>query len=500
MWSGQLARSEPSSAVANGFLQRQKEAVEKKKEQKRTQIRADLEKEREALDERVRQLRARPHAQLFKLDDEVAMGMARRLIQEEDRVRLAEERINLVQQKKTEQLKYTKLNEWLDKDKKGGLEAMQKLQKNLKKQLESGDDRLAQALIQEGKAIAVKNQQTSLLLFKAAAFYYSATGQERPKLTERIEEMESAVARLTEAGMLNAGERVVLNEGDEDGGAVDSEAQLAAQQAILASDSRSALQMAKDKWQPLKGGWKGRTPEQKKQEIEKFQQQIKEAISATAKRICIEEMTQERWDAATEQERQERLRNAEAQVDDRRRKAAGDAKTSAGDATARISTSASGKKKDGARMVNGILAHHAKLRSILDEIKADGFFREEIEKKACSNLLECDEAYLKLQLMTITNAHSQVGKLLKDVEAAAAENDAEAEALDQKLDSSIKKLWMRFVSKHHPDKAGGQYADDYTGWEKVEKAAGVLRDRRVRLLYFTDVANVTVTVETPVHA
>ena len=134
MWSGQLARSGPSSAVANGFLQRQKEAVEKKKEQKRTQIRADLEKEREALDERVRQLRARPHAQLFKLDDEVAMGMARRLIQEEDRVRLAEERINLVQQKKTEQLKYTKLNEWLDKDKKGGLEAMQKLQKNLKKQ------------------------------------------------------------------------------------------------------------------------------------------------------------------------------------------------------------------------------------------------------------------------------------------------------------------------------------------------------------------------------
>eukprot|EP01046_Picozoa_sp_COSAG06_P088786 COSAG06_NODE_35195_length_463_cov_0.700549_1_plen_39_part_10 len=39
MWSGQLARSGPSSAVANGFLQRQKEAVEKKKEQKRTQIR-----------------------------------------------------------------------------------------------------------------------------------------------------------------------------------------------------------------------------------------------------------------------------------------------------------------------------------------------------------------------------------------------------------------------------------------------------------------------------
>jgi hypothetical protein len=57
MWSGQLARSGPSSAVANGFLQRQKEAVEKKKEQKRTQIRADLEKEREALDERVQSVR-----------------------------------------------------------------------------------------------------------------------------------------------------------------------------------------------------------------------------------------------------------------------------------------------------------------------------------------------------------------------------------------------------------------------------------------------------------
>lgn len=503
MFGAQLPRRGFTGSAANGYLQQQQQLRQQRQQQqvadKKAQIRADLEKQRVALDSHIRSIRARPHAVLFDLNDEIAMGMARRLSQEEDRVRYAEELIRLGQEKKAAALRHSKLNEWLDDNKRGGLADMRKVQSSLKRQLESGDDRLAQELLSQGKAIAGKSQQNSLLLFKAAAHYYSATGQDRPKLTKRIKDMEDSVAKLTAAGVLKPCEHVVLNEALAAGPSLDEDTR---QQAILASDPRSALQMAKDKWQKTTAGWKSLSPEKKKAEVEHFQRQIKSAISATAKQICIDDITKARWDTMTDDEQQSALRAAEVKVEERRRKAALDTKVLGivPDPSARMSIASSGKKKDGTKLVNQILAHHAKLRSILDEIEADSHLRAELESKACSSLLDCDEGYVKIVLMQCAQALNGKTKELKKVETAVAENDREAEELDQKLDSSIKKLWMRFVAKHHPDKPGSRYAGDYDGWGRAEQAGQVLRDRRVRLLYFNGQGNENITVDSTVNA
>ena len=91
--------------VSAGLLQQHRTA------ERKAQIRADLEKQRETLDKQIRSIRARPHAVLFNLTDEIAMGMARRLAQDEERVHLAEELIKVVKEKKAAKLKSSKLGE-----------------------------------------------------------------------------------------------------------------------------------------------------------------------------------------------------------------------------------------------------------------------------------------------------------------------------------------------------------------------------------------------------
>ena len=95
---------------------------------------------------------------------------------------------------------------------------------------------------------------------------------------------------------------------------------------VAGLDHRSALQMARERCDTAGGGWKSRTAEQKKQEIDACQQMIDGAIAAAAQRACIEQMGGTQWDAQSVAEQQRALRAAKAQIEERRQRAAEAAK------------------------------------------------------------------------------------------------------------------------------------------------------------------------------
>ena len=289
------------------------------------------------------------------------------------------------------------------------------------------DDSAAQALIEQAKAVAASSPQTSLLLYKAAAFYYTASGQERPKLFQRIADMETSVSKLKDAGLLKELGIVEMDEGEgeDEGEGSDADAEeraLAHREEILATDPRSALQCAKDRWQLTKAGWRSRNSLQKKIEIEDYQANAKLAIASTAKRRAFAKLHSEvsvmdpgasaesAWEKLDEKSQDKRLEEAEETVNaDRRRNAEGSAALA-------DALKGSGKKNGAAKLVNKILAHHAKLRSILDEIKEDGSSRDGIESKVCGDLLECDDTYLKIVAMQHGHAKQTIAKQMKALE------------------------------------------------------------------------------------
>lgn len=97
----------------------------------------------------------------------------------------------------------------------------------------------------------------------------------------------------------------------------------------LASDHRSALQMARDRSQAAAGGWKILTAEQKKKRIEECQQQIKVAIDAEARRICVRTIGESEWGGMSVSLKQSALRAAKTEVENRRQRAAENAKREA---------------------------------------------------------------------------------------------------------------------------------------------------------------------------
>ena len=547
--SGRGAHGAAATGLGSVWLS-QKERKAQREAKARVDIEAKLKAGRVEQDETIARLRKRPHAQLLGLDDEVLMGMARQLHYNEELTKGAEQRIGLAKEKKAGALRYTKLHEWVSDNHRGGLQDLKKVQVSLKKELRgrpkkgmkwnedvnfwekdpnskdepdtSGidDDSVAQSLIAQAKAVAASSPQTSLLLYKAAAFYYTATGQDRPKLFQRINDMENSVHRLKEAGMFKAVGIVLMDEdaegadaeGADEGKDVEERA-VALKEEMLATDPRSALQMAKDIWGGTKESWKSRNSEVKKVEIEEYQANIKLAIVATAKRRALAKLHSEAlagapgadpaelWETYDEQWQKKRLAEAEATVDaDRRANAAGKAAMVADTKK----SSGKGKKKgsQAAVLVNKILAHHSKLKSILDEIKEEGSMREEIESKVCGDLLECDDTILKITATRNNMGTAQITKRMQALEEKTQENERESMSLNEKLDERLRKAAMRFQARNHPDKPDGlcaSYPDPSAAWLRCEKAISVMSDRNARLLYFSDESNENVTASPEVE-
>ena len=494
------------------FMQRRAQKKVQDQLRKKEMVKERVEKDRVALDSKLSELRARPHARLFQLDDDVAIPMARRLVQDETRTRNAEERITLAKEKKTAVLRHTKLSDWVTEDKSGGLPELEKLQKNFRTKVESKDaEPLAMALIEMGKSIAGKDKQNALLLFKAAMHHFEKNKKERPKLRQRIDEMEDALFKMKQAGIARAApapEEIMpaleeitdlegglmvdgevyhpedimgvrglevmgtVQEGDEEEGEEEEgeeEEEEEAAQVVGADDptaalldengnERTALQMAKDKWDLRPGKWKGLSPAAKKEDMDYYQQ----IIDANA---------------SDKKEKAGKKKGAKKRGKEERR-----------------SSKKKGKQgSSGAKMAGQIMAHQANLRSILALLKLDEPMRDQIEAEMCGDLLTCQKNLLMVEAGRVAHEAVIVSEKFKRLDKENAENEREAEKLDEKLDKQLKRVWQRFAQKNHPDKAGSEY--DAEAFAKAEAAARVLRNARARLQYFVSTANENISAE-----
>jgi hypothetical protein len=119
----------------------------------------------------------------------------------------------------------------------------------------------------------------------------------------------------------------------------------------------------------------------------------------------------------------------------------------------------------------------------------------EVQPGECSN-----GSMAKIYLNQTAAHHLKIKAEQQQLEKQQQEATEQAQDIDDTLGKEVRKTWLRFAARNHPDKPGSPFVDDHAGWARHEAAWKVLRDPRLRLQYFQGIDIDAPPPEEPVHA
>ena len=197
----------------------------------------------------------------------------------------------------------------------------------------------------------------------------------------------------------------------------------------------------------------------------------------------------------SEEDLEKELAEINAITEDRSAKDAGEDR-SAKDVGAGASTPKAGGKK--MKKIDQLAAtierRRARLQTALTAIEdvggADPPGHKEFRRDLRANICECeakditDGNIAKMYMMQLSSQFEKVKAQLAKTEGEWADTKMRIDEVDNSLDKDVRKAWLRFAARNHPDKQGSIFQDDHAKFAEAEEASRVMKDRQLRLRYF----------------